>query len=291
MNKSQIKSQFSVERNEANEVVYFNINGWNKNLEPIFVPFDRDQCTSTVYAGLDFLRHELYNHPQTKVGFHRKVRKFAKVNMSPFHQDYAGAISINFVPDKDFVIPVPKQTEFHRGWAKLAYENNIYTLEQPDDPYAFGTKHNRIDMLIAGYGFRIGVPRFLARPKEGNPDSVAWVELMIDQWTTTDDLEAWTKRNTRINAFLDREAIYEPIAQAKENGGLTSEDVMGVGPSTAVILFDTNEPIPLEELALGRYRVYNKANPVDVLRWDGGLEAKARIATIVKRNFKLRPIS
>lgn len=289
MNKSTIKSQFSVERNEVGEVVFFNIHGWNKNLEPINVPFDAIQAKSTIYAGLDYLRHEMYNHPATTIGYHRKVRKFA-VDMNPFRQDYAGAISINFNPPKDFALPLPVQSEFTKGWAALQMENNIYMLVQPSDPVLFAMKHNRIDMLIAGRGFRIGIPAFLARPYPGVPDSVAWVEAMIAQWSITDDLEAWNDRNDRINGARTRAEIYAPIAKAKENGGLTPQDVQDVNGASLVIMFDTGEPVALETLELGRYRVYDKTKPVDSLRWDGSLNAKARVATIIKRNFTLRKI-
>lgn len=289
MNKKQLEKMLSVERNEAGEIKYFHIAGSNPDLKPIYVPFDSDQAKATIYAASDYLRHRLYDHEDTQIGFHRKVKPSfdESAEMNPFRQTYAGAISINFMPDSGYHL-VPKQKDFPYGWAALMVENGIYSLRQPRDEVQLAMKHNRIDALIAGYGFTVGIPAFLARPANG--ESVAWAEFMLEQFMTTSDEEAYAMRNERIGAKITREQLYAPIRRAKRRGGLTAKDVQNVGSATEVTMLDTNKAIPLSELGLGRYRVYDKNVPVQTFTWDGSIEAKAMVAGIVKKDFKLREI-
>jgi hypothetical protein len=288
MKTAEIKKQFGVERNDANEVVKLFVFPTNSAMPMIEVRSYNDDgvdnAISAVYAGADFLRHKLYEHPLTQEGLHFNATRGVENQLI---QNNVAAVSVNYANHNEFWLPRVSQEKYEFGWASVSLNNRIYTLSRPDDEKVFGRKHNFVDYLISGYGLDIRIPAFLARPR--SKDGRIWIEEQIVTWETTNDAEALLRRNNAIKSKIDRDYMYAPIAKAKQNGGITAADFDNVKKDALVTLLD-NSKVELGSLAYRRYRVYNGSHIVRTMTWDGKDEACVYMAQVLKKQWRLEQI-
>lgn len=285
MKTSQIEKLMSYERNEAGEISIIRINAKDDDLGliPVRANGSAKMVQSAIYASLDFLRHNMYDHPLTQVGLHFYAPKGGLSNQ--FLNENVGAVSVNFEANGDFRLS-PNLDQFPYGWATITAMNNIYNLAKADNEESFARKHNFIDALIQGYGFEIFVPAYLARAK--GEQLQPWAEVMLEQWLETNDAKALKDRNERISRMFDNQYLAQPFVAAKKRGeALTAQDVRSVDQQTEVEMVD-GQTVPLSELEPGRYLVYNGNRVVRTFPWDGSVDAMAIVGQITKRGWAIK---
>lgn len=287
MKKAEIKKLMWYEKNDAGEIAMFKIFPKNEDMEVVnvFAKPNAVPVQQAVYAGLDTLRHNLYDHPLTTIGLHMNVDKGITQR---FSEKNVGAVSVNYKKSAEFQL-VPDGKFFPHGWAIVNIENAIYTLDQPDNPITFTRKHNFIDGIMLGVGFNIYVPAYLRRiTKKDSNQLIPWAEAMANQLEETDDVKAKQDRDDRIGRYYDQQYLNQPFVAASRRGEqITRQDVGSVGPETELTMVDGTK-VQLGDLEQRPYLVYKGNRVSDVLDWDGSIDNMALIAQIVKGEFKLK---
>lgn len=291
MNKSTISKQYQLvpEGASINEVTHIIVPGTNPELPVIRIPGDdTERCKSNLYAAIDYLRFGNLVYKHMERWYHENVPWPWETE---FEQQSFAAVAAAWTPPKTFNFPMFDQKDYPYGWAVLGKENGMFRWRQPNNPRSYSDKHNALDKLLLGYGLNIRISEFLAQRKY--PTEPSFLEVMMEQWNETNDAKAYKMRQDRIHGAKIRRLKYQDVKKMKaahEDNQLTAADVMSVNAETIVTLVGQGE-IPLGELELGRYRVYDKSGRrIELFNWDGSIASKALIPGYQKFGLALQKI-
>jgi hypothetical protein len=214
---------------------------------------------SSLYACTDTLMYNRYAHADTKVGFH--VKAWADRRM-PEIPPYA-AISVDH-PRKG-LFPVEST---HLPWMQVARRarRDYPTFPKQDAQLDFVRKHDYVDYLIEGLGLRINfaVARNLA--------ATVLMQVLASDLSISQEI-----RDTRLNAKSTMDKARKngkghPMSRNAINQGNGQDTpapapVANVGP-IMVSIKGRKTKKDMNEVAPGRYYVWDGSLPLQPMNWD-----------------------
>lgn len=303
MNTATIKKMF-VENREDHLGRLVSLRIVPAGAEEIVKINDPEMAKAALRAGVEYLRHEDYNHPWTEVGLHIKA-EFKNLNSIKYAENVGvvnllsyGGDRFDYMGDEGKALKV-SQLHPDMNWYQLNWGNGKFQLRHINPRRVVNAKdrhnmwlstqkslkHDAMDILVDNCVIDARTLAFAVNKE--NPNKPSYTDKILATIFETNDEKS---KLMKLEAYFEAQESwnnYAPAAQARMDGTL---DVAAERAHLSEVkLPDRDNPVSVADLPFGTYNVVLGGKVKDRIKWQGKPDQAISLAEAIRRKRELVP--